>query len=264
MKKNTMVWRLAAVALSCVLALSACGGSKGGGSPEEKGAVALLSALNEGDAAAIGEALGGLNPEVLNALTSTSGSPGGDFSYDLNEAKDGIVIKKYSGEGGVVIIPAAIEDYPVTEILGGAFAGSREAMNLLGNYIFVEGVGDYITSVVIPASVKKIGGSAFTHCENLTTVILPDTLEEIGGSTFNSCSSLHTVNIPAGIKKIENSAFDGCGELYNLSIPDSVTAIDWGEVDKNWGERYEHFEGCQKLKLATRERLKNLGYEGEF
>jgi hypothetical protein len=255
MKKNTMVWRLAAVALSCVLAFSACGGPKGGGSKggaqEESAAPAadpaadLLAALEGGDAAVMAEALGGLTPAVLSSLAAASGSPGGDFAYDLNGAKDGIVINRYTGNGGVVIIPPTIEDYPVTEI---------------GDEAFKEDYG--ITAVVVPATVKKIGGEfgmVFIRCKNLTTVILPDTLEEIGSGTFEYCFSLHTVNIPAGIKKIGMEAFYQCGELYNLSIPDSITAIEW-EAPYGWS----HFEGCGKLKLATRERLKNLGYKGEF
>jgi hypothetical protein len=109
MKTYNKLWRPATVALACVLAFSACGGGSGS---EAKAAAALLKALNAGDAAALEKALAGLSPEVLNSLTSTSGSPGGDFSYDLNEAKDGVVIKGYSGGGGVLVIPAAIEDYP--------------------------------------------------------------------------------------------------------------------------------------------------------
>jgi len=36
-----------------------------------------------------------------------------DFSYQLTEDEKGIVITKYDGSGGVVVVPSVIEDYPV-------------------------------------------------------------------------------------------------------------------------------------------------------
>ncbi|MDR1373826.1 MAG: leucine-rich repeat domain-containing protein [Treponema sp.] len=259
MKKNGLVLG-AVLAVCAALVLAGCGkkggsdaggGSGGGGSSDAKAAAALLQTLAGGDAAAMETALAALSPAVLAELTGSSGSPGGDFSYDLNKAGDGIVIRRYSGSGGVVVIPAAIEDYPVVEIGEDAFHGSFGSAR--GWY----GQGDNISSVVVPASVQKIGKSAFEGCKNLTTVILPDTLEEIGVLAFYLCSALHTVNIPAGIKRIDGTAFAACGELYNLSIPGSLTAIGWGE----WSDE---FANCGKLKLATRQRLKDLGYTGEF
>ncbi|MFP3041668.1 leucine-rich repeat domain-containing protein [Treponema primitia] len=266
-KNKFFLLGMAAVLLTFGLVFAACGGKKDGGSggaasggpaaktasSDVKAAAALLKTLAGGNAAAMEQALAALDPAVLAALASSSGSPGGDFSYDLNASGDGIVIKKYSGAGGVVVIPAAIEDIPVVEIARKAFEGSYTS-RLDGNRH--GGQGDKVTSVVVPAGVKKIGIEVFFECKNLTTVILPDTLEEIGSGAFANCSKLHTVNIPAGIRTIVGLAFLGCGDLYNLSIPDSITAITFSGIS--------NFEGCGKLKVATRQKLKNLGYTGEF
>jgi hypothetical protein len=125
MKKNSLLLG-AALVVCTALVLAGCGkkgGSDAGGSLDAKAAAALLEILDGGDAAAMEKALTALSPAVLAELTGSSGSPGGDFSYDLNEAGDGIVIRKYSGSGGVVIIPSTIEDYPVVEIGEEAFEG---------------------------------------------------------------------------------------------------------------------------------------------
>jgi hypothetical protein len=234
--------KLLLIGMAALLVLAGCE------SKEQKAAKAaakasaeLLDAMTRNDAAKLEEVLSGLAPEILASLSSgTSASPGGDFAYDLNEAGDGIVIKKYTGNGGVLVIPATIEGYPVVEL-----------PSFQGNYD--------ITSVVIPPGVKIIPGLTFKECENLTTVILPDTVEEIGWGAFYKCVSLHTVNLPARLKSVNSSVYNGafgnCGELYTVTIPDSLTAVSWGPYE---------FKGCGKLPLKTRQRLKDLGYTGEF
>jgi hypothetical protein len=243
------------VAVLLIASLFVMGCSKqSGGSADAKAATALLKSLGGGDATAMEKALEALSPAVLAELTGNSGSPGGDFSYDLNEAEDGIIIKKYSGSGGVVVIPSTIEGYPVVSIASRSFEGSYYEDNSLWNSLVRipgnafsqsidlsvsgDGQGDNITSVVIPAGVKRIGMRVFQGCENLTTVILPDTLESIGGGAFN-----------------------GCSNLYNLSIPDSITTINWDETNNFVSFA---FGDCGKLKLATRQKLKDLGYTGGF
>jgi hypothetical protein len=206
----------------------------------------LLDAMLKNDAAKLEKAMGGLNvpglsEDIAKSLTSgKSASPAGDFAYDLNEAGDGIVITKYTGNGGVVVIPATIEGYPVVE---------------LGGYLFYKNYD--ITSVVVPSGVKKILNNAFSHCESLTSIILPETLEEIDHYAFTDCTSLQTVNLPAGLKQINYGAFYACGELYNLTIPDSLTTLSMGKF-------HNEFQLCGKLPLKTRQRLKDLGYTGNF
>jgi hypothetical protein len=218
----------------------------------EKTSSELLDAMLKNDAAKLEKALGGLNvpglsEDIAKSLTSgKSASPAGDFAYDLNKAGDGIVITKYTGNGGVVVIPATIEGYPVVE---------------LSRYLFLR--NNDITSVVVPPGVEEIPYQAFAECEYLTSVILPDTVGGIDTSAFRQCTSLHTVNLPAGLKAIRREAFNGCGELYNLSIPDSLTAVTW--LVDNKPDTYNYaFLGCGKLPLKTRQRIKDLGYTGRF
>ena len=49
-------------------------------------------------------------PAAQNAL------PASDFEYDLNGDSTGIVILKYVGKGGDIVIPDSIEDFPVVSV----------------------------------------------------------------------------------------------------------------------------------------------------
>jgi hypothetical protein len=239
MKKNRLIV-LGALALVLAVALSGCG------KKEEKTAALILKSLEQGDAAAIEVALARADGAALEALTGNSASPGGDFSYGLNEAGDGIVITKYTGNGGTAVVPASIEGYPVVAIPAGR--GYRDDP--------VSPLAPYgVTAVVLPAGITEIPDKAFWYCETLQTVILPDTVKSIGFLAFQGCTSLHTVNLPASLESIGGGAFYNCGELYNLSIPDSLTALEWGNST---------FAGCGKLKIATRKRLQDLGHTGDF
>jgi hypothetical protein len=264
----------------------------------------LLEALESGDAEKIEKAISTSDATVLAKLANTKGTPGGDFSYEKDNNLNGIVITKYSGEGGVVIIPAKIEDIPVVRIGNAAFQGSNNS--------YEENSGDKITAVVIPEGVRIINARAFRFCRNLTTVLLPASLEEIEGGdpdgnrngrgAFAYCAKLHTINLPSGVTLGDN-AFRNCGELYNLSIPDSLNFAWWdgkAEFRPTLGSGYssseqermsrlrnlpgfvreeplgssgatnifyktmDQFRGAQKLKLADRQRLQDLGYIGEF
>ena len=43
-------------------------------------------------------------------------SPASDFEYGLNGDGTGVVILKYIGKGGDIVIPDSIEDFPVVSV----------------------------------------------------------------------------------------------------------------------------------------------------
>jgi hypothetical protein len=177
-------------------------------------------------------------------------APASDFSYDLSEDGQGIVIKGYTGEGGKVVIPATIEDIPVVEIGERVFRGQTDREYFPANDI---------TEIVIPGSVVSIGVRAFERNDGLKNVTLPDGLKKINNATFNECPNLTTVNLSASLEEIGISVFYNCGELNNLVIPDSLTSLKF-DPDYSGSE----FEGCGKLPIKTRQRLQALGYKGKF
>ena len=109
----------------------------------------------------------------------------GDFRY--REQNGTITIVRYSGEGGMVIIPEEIDGMPVTSIGDFAFHANE------------------LTGVVIPNSVISIGDVAFTN-NKLTDVIIPDSVTSIGILAFGS-NLLTNVVIPNGITGIGTWAF---------------------------------------------------------
>jgi len=199
------------------------------------GVIALIAVITFSTAACGKKNSGGGN----SGSSSSSGSvksagkeaPATDFQYDLTKDGKGIVIRKYMGKGGKVVIPAKIEDYPVVEIGDGAFKGQTHSGYFDANEI---------TEVVIPEGVVKIGESAFEWIDNLKSV-----------------------NIPASIESIDYQAFYKCGNLETLTIPASLTKIDFTTVFKD-KSLVSTFSGCGKLPLKTRQHLQELGYKGSF
>ena len=49
-------------------------------------------------------------------VLAQSVSPASDFEYDLNGDGTGVVILKYVGKGGDIVIPDSIEDIPVVSV----------------------------------------------------------------------------------------------------------------------------------------------------
>jgi hypothetical protein len=295
MKRN-VTWAAVIAALVFTLVFAGCGGGKksgetsggtSGGTPEVKQAAnaasTALKALQGTDPAAIVQALSGLDVAGLLSLTRTNGSPSGDFSYDLNDAGDGIVIRRYSGQGGAVIVPATIEDIPVVEIGDSSFFNNLTVVAVvlpatimkIGDYAFA-GV-NYLAAINLPDGLNKIGEFAFA-ITSLTSVTIPEGTEIIGGAAFQGCKKLLSVTFPASIKEIyggntinlstyvitQFGAFEGCSELADIIIPDSVTSIEWRRSFFATSDPEDVFQGCGKLKLAVRQRLKDLGYTGKF
>ena len=91
---------------------------------------------------------------------------------------------------GDLIIPDAIDGFPVTSIGYGAF---RDCTGL--------------TSVTLPNSVTSIGNRAFQWCSGLTNVTLPSSITSIGYQAFSGCSGLTSVTLPSSITSIRDYAF---------------------------------------------------------
>lgn len=147
---------------------------------------------------------------VLSAQAEGQVLTSGDFEYTILE--DGTAeITRYNFDGKTldIEIPSKIEEFPVTSIGAGAFAGNRA-----------------INTVVIPDSVTNIGSEAFASCWKMTSVTIPDSVTSIESFAFSSCWSLTTVTLPDSVTSIDGGAFEGCRSLIDINIPASITTID--------------------------------------
>jgi hypothetical protein len=196
----------------------------------------------------------------------------GDFTYTVS-ASDNVTITKYTGTGGAVVIPAAIDGRPVVSIGNGAFSGCTSVTSVtIPGSITSLGAGAFygctgLTSVTIPGSVTSIGGingygvfsqctgltsvtimdgvnyiafNMFAYCPSLTSVTIPDSVTGIGWDAFHGCSSLASITIPGSVTYIGKYAFTGCTGLTSMTIPGTVTSIGW-----------DAFHGCTGLTSLT-------------
>lgn len=74
-----------------------------------------------------------------------------------------------------------------------------------------------ITRVVLPSSVKKIGYSAFSGCNNLQEINL-ESIEEIGNNAFSGCE-FNSVIIPKSVKVVEEYAFS---DAHEITVYDNI------------------------------------------
>ena len=125
-----------------------------------------------------------------------------DFIYETTVDGSAVVIQKYIGSRGNVIVPEEIEGYKVTTIGESSFSGVKN-----------------IASVVLPSSVTTIRASAFNG-SSLKEVTLPssvttieasafkDTYVVYGNGAFSSCNSWGTMTV-ALRKKLNESGYKG-------------------------------------------------------
>lgn len=170
----------------------------------------------------------------------------------------------------------------VTEIGTDAFWYCKSLITVSGGSklkkIYSDAFGNctQLKSIIIPASVEKIGGRGiFIGCENLKTagpiggnydieyefteeipsclfayseieeVSFPDTIKKIGKGAFSNCSKLESITIPDAVTEIGNDAFCNCTQLKSITIPSSLE-----KVGDNTQSALGIFDGCENLKTA--------------
>ena len=202
-------------------------------------------------------------PLTANAYTDDDGN-----EY-TNEVYDGFYIRKYADHISIhigpysdkkVVIPAEIEELPVTQIDDFAFerrSGITEiiipdSITSIGRSVFYEctklksikipnsvtsmGIGVFdscegLTSITIPDSLTSIPDMTFYNCDNLTSVTMPDSVKSIGIHAFAKCDSLVSITIPNSVEFIDNGAFYYCKNLAKVTLPESVKSIDIAFVE---------------------------------
>ena len=98
----------------------------------------------------------------------------------MEQREFSLKLSKYDGEGGEVVIPDG------TIVIGKeAFCKSK------------------VTSVVIPASVKRIEKRAFWGCKDLVKVSIASADVEIAKDAFEKCSRIRELDLPDGFKHPE-------------------------------------------------------------
>lgn len=131
----------------------------------------------------------------------------------------------------------------------------------ISDYAFANNTS--LTSLTIPAKIKRIGNNAFIWCTNLSSVTFKKGVTTLGESAFSNCTSLKSVTLPSSLKKIPSFAFGECKNLTSVTIPSKVTSVsDFAFYNctslnsvkfsaKLKTISAETFYGCKKLKKIT-------------
>ena len=105
-----------------------------------------------------------------------------------------------------ISVPETIEGIPVTKIMGNAFIGCKN-----------------LVEVNLPDTITTIYQQAFSGCRSLTEIELPKSLVTIGNEAFSGCSFSEII-IPTSVKTIGTKAFY-CDTLVEIKILDAKVDI---------------------------------------
>ncbi len=82
-----------------------------------------------------------------------------------------------------------------------------------------------IDTIVLPASVSRLGQYAFMNCTNLKSINLPATQKTLPVSFLEGCTALESIELPATLTTISADAFYGCMKLANVHLHEGLTSI---------------------------------------
>jgi hypothetical protein len=185
-----------------------------------------------------------------------------EAGFETKADGNGVVITKYKGKGGDVVIPAAIGGKAVVGIGDEAFSGNKSLTSVtIPDGVTSIGEAFYgcfrLKAVSVAAAnrqYKDIDGVLFTKDGKIlvdyprggkTTYTIPDGVTSIEAGAFYWFESLASVTIPEGLTSIGYEAFFNCSSLTSVTIPPSVTSIGQGAFD--W---------CTSLKPEIRADIK--------
>lgn len=99
----------------------------------------------------------GAQPAISESEIITYAETNGVLNYEVTEENEITITGLVDELATELVIPSEIDGLPVTSIGRAAFSNSRS-----------------LTTVTIPASVKRIGENAFFHSTKLTTVTISE------------------------------------------------------------------------------------------
>lgn len=130
-------------------------------------------------------------------------------------------------------------------------------------YLYIN--GEFITDVIIPASITKVNNYLFTGYKSLKSVTLPEHVEKVGIQAFADCTSLENVTIYRkdilidnhafyGVKTIKFNEYDNAFYLgnevnpYLLLFKAKSTSITSCEIHQNTSVIHgSAFSGCEDI-----------------
>lgn len=86
------------------------------------------------------------------------------------------------------------------------------------------------------SALTMVGFLSFSGCRALTTLTLPAGVKRISASAFQGCDRLARINLPEGLLTIDDGAFAGCAAMQDIRLPETLKTLG-GNVFANSGLR---------------------------
>lgn len=155
-------------------------------------------------------------------------------------------VEKDALRGKDIVIPDYVTfkgtKYPVTLVAASAFENAQINSVKLPSSLKEIGLKAFratnIKELVIPASVKKVEGSAFAYCPNLTKVTFAASNMELIEGCFAGCHKLQSVTFPASLTRdMTYDMFRDCPMLTTVTLPKNLRTVP-----------QQMFSGCKSLR----------------
>ena len=152
---------------------------------------------------------------TIPAAVKTIGGIAFGYCQELTEIKVEAANTAYTSADGVLFDKAKKTLIKYPEGRNATAYAIPTGVTNIENHAF--GHTKKLTSITIPASVKKIGQGAFFR-SGLTSAAIPEGVDTISSNLFSWCEKLASVTLPASVKAIGYGAFSGCKSLKNLTV----------------------------------------------
>lgn len=134
-------------------------------------------------------------------------------------------------------------------------ANLNEGLRIIGDNVFYGARN--LKSIILPSTLEYIGASAFAG-SGISEVVLPESLREIGGNAgplpmgvFGE-TSITSIVLPSGLEKIGEWAFSNCVKLSNVRL-DSRNLVNMSYSQDKWGHNSAVFieSGIEKIIIGA-------------
>ena len=212
MKKRLLVLGLAFT----MLAATACGTSSDNGSKTSKADKTVTATSNsdktsetqkdDGKKDDAKESYKSADDITMDDLKNHEETPGEDFKY-RDKSNGEAVIKEYTGDDPIVVIPNEIDGKKVVDF-GKTFTNNKD-----------------IIAIKIGDNIEEVAEGALTNCDNLKYIVFGKNVKVINDGLLGG-SKIEQIEFNDGLEKLgSNVSGVGLKSKIDVSIPESVTEM---------------------------------------
>ena len=212
MKKRLLVLGLAFT----MLAATACGTSSDGGNKTSKADKTVTATSNSDKTSETQkdddkkddakESYKSADDITMDDLKNHEETPGEDFKY-RDKSNGEAVIKEYTGDDPIVVIPNEIDGKKVVDF-GKAFTNNKD-----------------IIAIKIGDNIEEVAEGALTNCDNLKYIVFGKNVKVINDGLLGG-SKIEQIEFNDGLEKLgSNVSGVGLKSKIDVSIPESVTEM---------------------------------------